>query len=102
NPSPRWQQALDRATVDGEHLRRTLPPAVREHTEELWNRQMVVTLVVLVLSTVGGLIFFRGYTRNFMRLAVATVAVYLGLTLIIVVSGGLYLYGNPHLLENWW
>jgi hypothetical protein len=102
NPSPRWQQALDRATVHGERLRRTLPPAVREHTEELWNRQMVVTLIVLVLSTVGGLIFFRGYTRNFLRLAVATVAVYLGLTLIVVMSGGLYLCGNPHLLENWW
>ena len=29
-----------------------------------------MTLIVLVLGTVAGLIFFKGYTRNFVRLAV--------------------------------
>ena len=102
NPIPEWQQALDRATLEGERVRQSLPPLLQTHTEELWNRQMVVTLIVLILSTVGGLAFFKGYTRNFVRIAVATVVIYLGLTLTIVGSGALYLSGHPDLLENWW
>jgi hypothetical protein len=102
NPLPTWQHSLDNATREGERLRQSLPPSAQAHTAELWNRQMVVTLVVLIVSTVGGLLFFRGYTRNFVRLAVVTVAIYLGLTLIVVGSGALYLGANSHLLENWW
>src|SRR5438477_501131 len=75
NPNPAWQQSLDNATREGERMRLTLPPAVQERTAELWNRQMVVTLIVLVISTAGGLVFFRGYTRGFVRLAVVTVVV---------------------------
>lgn len=102
NPLPAWQHSLDNATREGERVRVALPQGVQHHTEELWNRQMVVTLVVLVISTVGGLMFFKGYTRNFVRLAVVTVVIYLGMTLTVVGSGALYLNGNPHLLENWW
>ena len=102
NPNPAWQHALNKATLEGERIRLSLPSEVQTHTSELWNRQMVVTLIVLIISTVGGLAFFRGYTRNFVRLAVLTVLVYLALTLTIVGSAGMYLSGNPHLLENWW
>ncbi len=102
NPNPAWQHALNNATQEGERIRLSLPSEVQTHTSELWNRQMVVTLIVLIISTVGGLAFFRGYTRNFVRLAVLTVLVYLALTLTVVGSAGMYLSGNPHLLENWW
>ncbi|MDB5307353.1 MAG: amino acid transporter [Gemmataceae bacterium] len=102
NPHPGWQHALDNATREGEKLRQGLPPSVRERTAGLWNRQMVVTLVVLVIGTVAGLVFFRGYTPGFVRLAVVTVAVYLALTFTVVGSGAVYLWGNPHLLDQWW
>jgi len=102
NPLPDWQHSLTNATREGERVRQSLPPGVQAHTAELWNRQTVVTLVVLVLSTVGGLLFFRGYTRGFVRLAVIVVAVYLALTLTVVSSGALYLSENPRLVENWW
>ena len=102
NPNPAWQHALNDATQEGERIRLSLPPDVQTHTSELWNRQMVVTLIVLIISTVGGLAFFRGYTKNFVRLAVLTVLVYLALTLTVVGSAGMYLSGNPQLLENWW
>lgn len=102
NPNPAWQHALNNATQEGERIRLSLPSEVQTHTSELWNRQMVVTLIVLIISTVGGLAFFRGYTRNFVRLAVLTVLVYLALTLTVVGSAGMYLSGNSHLLENWW
>src|SRR5258708_7652609 len=55
NPLPAWQHALANATHDGERVRHSLPPLLQTHTAELWHRQMVVTLVVLIISTVGGL-----------------------------------------------
>lgn len=102
NPLPEWQGFLDSATQGGERLRQSLPPVVQHHTENVWNRQMAVTLLVLILSTVGGLVFFKGYTRGFVRLAVVIVAIYLGLTLTVVGSGSAYLVANPHLVQEWW
>jgi hypothetical protein len=63
---------------------------------------MVATLIVLTIGTVAGLVFFRGYTRGFVRLAVVTVGAYLVLTLVVVGSGAMYLAHNPQLLERWW
>src|SRR5204863_4991823 len=68
-PSPVWQETLNGATRDGEAFRQRLPDWLRTATDGSWNRQTVVTLVVLLLGTVVGLIFFKGYTRNFVRLA---------------------------------
>lgn len=102
SPHPDWQRGLDNATREGEQLRRQLPDGVRGATEGYWNRPTVVTLVVLTLGTVIGLIFFRGYSRNFVRVAVLTVGVYLTLTLVVVVSGAVYLAGHSQLVEAWW
>jgi len=102
SPFPAWQEGLNAATHEGEQLRRSLPPTVQARTEGLWNRQMVVTLVVLALSTGVGLVFFRGYTSGFIRVAVAVVAIYLAMTLIVVGSGAIYLIGHAHLLSGWW
>lgn len=102
NPLPAWQQTLDSATHQGEGLRQELPDWAKEHSEGLWHRQTVVALIVIVLSTVAGLIFFRGYTRNFVRLAALTVLFYLALTLVVVGSGGVYLINHPQLVETWW
>jgi hypothetical protein len=59
SPHPDWQHPLDAATRGGEKARQALPPAVQANTGELWNRQTVVTLIVLALSTVAGLVFFK-------------------------------------------
>ena len=97
NPHPGWQQSLDAATIQGEALRRELPDWAKARSEGLWHRQTVVSLVILVLSTVAGLVFFRGYTRNFVRLAVLTVLFYLAMTLVVVGSGAAYLVEHPQL-----
>jgi hypothetical protein len=102
SPHPDWQQSLNNATREGEQFRQQLPDGVRRATEGYWNRPTVVTLLVLTLGTVIGLVFFRGYTRAFVRVAVVTVVVYLALTLIVVVSGAGYLAQNPQLVEAWW
>lgn len=102
NPHPQWQQALDAATRHGEGWRQQLPDWVKDHSEGLWHRQTVVALVVIVLSTVAGLIFFKGYTRNFVRLAALTVLLYLAMTLVVVGSSVAYLIERPQLVEAWW
>jgi hypothetical protein len=102
NPDPGWQQTLKNATSGGEELRQQLPDWFRRATEGWWNRQTVVMLIVLIIGTIAGIVFFRGYTKNFVRLAVATVAAYLALTLFIIVSAGMYLAHHPELVERWW
>ncbi len=102
SPDPGWQQTLDRATREGERLRQQLSPEVRTWTEGMWNRQTVVSVIVLVLGTIAGLIFFSGYSRGFVRLAVLTVGVYLLLTLFVIGCGGIYLVENPQLVQHWW
>jgi hypothetical protein len=102
NPQPQWQQTLDAATRQGEGWRQQLPGWAKARTEGMWNRVTVVALIVLALGTVAGLIFFKGYTRNFIRLAVLTVVAYLALTLIVIGSGALYLAEHPAVLESWW
>jgi len=102
NPHPQWQLTLDSTTQQGEEWRQQLPPWAKVRSEGFWHRQTVVMLIVLVLGTVAGLIFFKGYTRNFIRLAVLTVALYLGLTLIVVGSGVWYLIERPELVNAWW
>ncbi len=102
NPHPEWQQSLDAATRQGESLRRELPDWAKQRTEGVWHRQTIVSLIILVLSTVTGLIFFKGYTKNFVRLAVLTVLFYLAMTLVVVGSGGVYLVEHPQLVNAWW
>ena len=102
NPHPEWQQTLDGATRHGEGWRQQLPDWAKSRSDGLWHRQTVVSLIIIVLSTVAGLIFFRGYTRNFVRLAVLTVGLYLVMTLAVVGSGVAYLIDRPQLVEAWW
>jgi hypothetical protein len=102
NPNPEWQQTLQAATRGGEEWRQQLPDWAKAHSEGLWHRQTVVALIVIALSTLAGLLFFRGYTRNFVRLAVLTVLFYLALTLAVVGSGAVYLANHPQLLDAWW
>jgi hypothetical protein len=102
NPYPLWQTILDGLTRDGEGLRQSLPDWAKAHSDGLWHRQTVVALVVIAIGTVTGLLFFRGYTRNFIRLAVVSVLLYLGLTLVVIGSGGAYLVDHPELIEGWW
>lgn len=102
NPHPDWQNALDDATKQGDKLRGDLPEWAKKRSEGVWNRTTVVSLVMLVLSTAAGLIFFKGYTRGFVRLAALAVLLYLVLTLVIVGSGVAYLIDHPQLLEAWW
>jgi len=102
NPQPGWQRGIDTTAGEGEKLRQQLPPEMHERTEGFWNRHTVVTVIVLGISTAAGLAFFRGYTKNFVRLAVVVVVAYLVLTLVIVGTAGAYLFQNPQLYDQWW
>lgn len=101
-PNPDWQAALGSMSAGGDGLLRSLPPVVQQQTEGVWNRHTVVTLLVLLIGTVAGLVFFKGYTRGFVRLAIGTVGLYLLLTLTVIGSGVAYLMSHPEVLERWW
>jgi hypothetical protein len=102
SPEPHWQNALNGASSGGTRLFQHLPPALQATMEGLWTRQMVVMLIVLAVGTVAGLVFFKGYSRGFVRLAVAAVGLYLVMTLVVVGSAGIYLANRPELVEQWW
>src|SRR5204863_7417702 len=102
SPIPEWQRTLDTMTRGGEQWRQQMRPWLRDLTEGVWNRQTVVMLIVLAAGTVAGLVFFKGYTRGFVRLAVVTVVAYLLLTVYVIASGAAYLADHPQLVERWW
>ena len=102
SPIPEWQQSLDAMTRHGEGLRQQFPDWLKDLTDGVWHRQTVATLIVLAMGTIAGLIFFKGYTRGFVRLAVATVAAYLLLTVFVIASGLTYLADHQQLVERWW
>jgi hypothetical protein len=53
SPVPEWQQSLDTMTREGEAFRQSLPNWLRELTDGVWNRQTVVTLIVLLIGTIA-------------------------------------------------
>lgn len=101
-PEPNWQATLNGASNGGDHLFHRLPAFVQQQTEGLWSQQLVVTLLVLIVGTIASLVFFHGYSRGFVRLAVIAVGIYLVLTLTVVGSAGVYLTNHSVLVERWW
>jgi hypothetical protein len=73
-------------------------PFWSEHTPELFQRQMALTMFLLVL--LGGL-FLRGF-REVIAIAVVIVAVYLVLNLFVVGSGLVYLLAHPSFVRDWY
>jgi hypothetical protein len=102
NPQPEWQTALNRLAQTGAELGATI-----DHPYAAWltrhsNKQLAVTLVLILLSSALGIIFFRGFTRGLLRAVVAVVAVYLLLNAVVIGSGLVRLARNPDLVEGWW
>jgi hypothetical protein len=62
------------------------------------HSQLTLTMLLLVLL---GAVFLRGF-GEVIRIAVALVAVYLLLNLIVVGSGIYYTVEHPHLIAAWW
>src|SRR4051812_31359538 len=91
NPQPAWQDALDRlARACGEYgttIDHPFADWLRHHAD----KQLAVTVVLLLLSSLLTVVFFRGFSRGLLRLAVVVVAAYLLLNAVVLGSGVAYL-----------
>src|SRR5581483_5552083 len=95
NPQPQWQAALDRLAHACAEFGGSIDSPFAAWITHHSNKQLAVTLVLILLSSGLGIIFFRGFTRGLLRVVVAVVAVYLLLNAIVIASGLAHLARNP-------
>lgn len=105
NTYPDWQQTLryiDYLDPFAEKLRNWLPQSMSAYAPKQSNRQLTITLFLLILGTFFTWIFRRGYTGSMVRTAVGVVAVYLLLNVVVIGSGLVYLGLHPEIIGSWW
>ena len=66
-----------------------------------FDKQLVVTLLLLALGFIFWFMLRRGFTRNVMALAVPLVILYLILNAVIIGSGLLLLARRPEIVSDW-
>jgi len=77
NPQPDWQAALDHLARTGGEYGATVENPIGVWVKQHSNKQLAVTVVLLLLSSLVGFLFFKGYTRRVLRVTVAIVLVFL-------------------------
>ncbi len=102
NPATPWQHGIDTAARWADDLRPINPHPYWHWLLGYWNRQMVVTVILLLLGFGFWALFRRGFTAAAVRVAAGVVAVYLLLTAVVLVSGLIYLHYHSELVESWW
>lgn len=102
SPNADWQGWLGGMGRHWEDNREELPGTVTGFVKSWSSRQLVVTLLLLLVGTGVGLLFRKGITRAFVRLAVVGVGIYLLLNLLLIASGLWYLAGHSQVVEEWW
>jgi hypothetical protein len=102
NPQPNWQAWLDHlGRLCGEYgttIDHPLADWLRHHADN----QLAVTVVLLLLTSLLSVLFFRGFTRGLLRMAVIVVALYLLMNAVVVGSGITYLARHPEIVTHWW
>jgi hypothetical protein len=101
NPNPAWQDLLDKASQAGQSLRPWSAHPLWMRFVNYWNRQMVVTVLLLVLFFAFWAAFRRGFTRRIIWLAVLITGWYLVQSGIIIAAGIYYLGNEGSLLDAW-
>jgi hypothetical protein len=103
NPNPAWQSILDFLFAKGEAATQALGEhPFKQRLAALWNRQMVVTVLLLTLGFLFWWIFRNGFTRTVLRLSVFVVGLYLLLNAVVIGFGLNYLTTHDDLLRTWW
>jgi hypothetical protein len=101
NPLPRWQALLDHLGAP-EGVAQVVPSdSMRQRLVHFWNRQLLVTVLLLTLGFAFWALFRRGWTRRVLQFSVAIVGLYLALTGIVIGSGLYFLHQHRHYLRAW-
>jgi hypothetical protein len=67
-----------------------------------WNRQVLVTLLLSVLTFMFWAFIRKGFTKIVVRLSITVVVIYMGLNLFVLAAGLRAIAARPELLDNWW
>jgi hypothetical protein len=101
NTNPHWQETLDTMSAAGHDARPLFDHPWWQKLADYWNKQLVTTLLLLLLSFLFWTFFRHGFTRWVIRLAVVVAGVYLLLNAVVLASGLVYLSGHGEILQTW-
>lgn len=102
NPQADWQAALDHLARTGGEYGATVEHPIGVWVKQHSNKQLAVTIVLLLVSSTVGFLFFKGYTRRVLRLTVVIVLVFLLLNAVVIGSGLAYLGTHTEVVSGWW
>lgn len=102
NPLPAWQAQLDAWAEAGQQARGWIDHPAWRSVCDFWNRQIVLTLLLLLVNFLFWPIIWYGFTKRMVRVSLVLVGLFVLLTLIILASGMIYLLRHDHLLTAWW
>jgi hypothetical protein len=102
NPQPDWQAGLDRLAQWCGEYGTTIDTPFADWLRRHADKQLAATLVLLLLTSLLAVLFFRGFTRGMLRFAVLVVAVYLVMNAVVLASGITYLARHPDIIADWW
>jgi hypothetical protein len=99
--NPSWQPTIDSLARAGLEARSAYHSSFWQTIWSYWDRQLVITLVLLVLYCLFIPIFWRGFTKRLVQVAAVLVSSYLFLTLIILLSGFVFLLRHSERYDIW-
>jgi hypothetical protein len=102
NPSPWLQERLATLGKADQSIDNWFPPAIASRLGQYWNRQVVVTLGLSILSFFFWAVFRKGFTRVVIRLSLVVASIYMALNLFVLIHGLLYLGRHPNMIGYWW
>jgi hypothetical protein len=101
NPSPGWQAMLDFLAQGKEALRPASSSRGWQKSLDFWDRQMVVTVLLLILTYSCWKFCQKGFTRRVIALSGLVVGLYLAVNAIVIVGGFSYLNEHRDILDAW-
>jgi hypothetical protein len=102
NPYLPWQQTLDSLAQIKDELRPLRDEPSWHRILDFWDRQMVVTVLLVVLSLIFWRIFRKGFTRRVIVISAYIVGLYLIVNGLVIGSGLYYLQNHADILAEWW
>lgn len=102
NPEPHWQSALNGLGVALHDFGTKQENAVGRWLTAHGDQQLAVTLLLLVISSLLAIVFFRGFTRGILRAAIVVVGIYMALNAVVIGAGIAHLASQPELISDWW
>ncbi|HEV8059644.1 MAG TPA: amino acid transporter [Gemmataceae bacterium] len=102
NPSPWLQERLAVLGKADQSIANWFPEPLASRIVQFWNRQVVVTLGLSILSFCFWAFFRKGFTKGVVRLSIVVATIYMALNLFVLIEGLSYLTARPALIHNWW